>query len=283
MDDPNLDLQKRIIQITNFIAEAPADSELFDPVLIYFNGVKWNIVSIKTVMKYPLIYDIFTETNNDNINSNNIPITVCFCPFTFACAVYEGTYSIANFLYDGSLILRNDEKDTYLSIVTGITGKIINNKFTPISNLHGRRWETEIKLLRNAISDYPDCQYLIETSVNSDTTQTETTIIEPLVPYDYIYSDEVYYDYEINNDFHPKTLVIVIQYVSNQENKHKYSIIVGKDATSTKATGFNTTTSGLTDYIEKTEHELKEKASFIMPMFWFAAKTFHPTARIIIL
>ncbi|AYV78475.1 MAG: hypothetical protein Edafosvirus14_22 [Edafosvirus sp.] len=272
MNKHDLNIETRFIDNPIFNHDPPADLKLKDKVLIYFNGINWKIIPIDFLLKYPLVYDIITETDSEGKIVHNIPVTVSFCPLTFVSVVYEGTYTPSEYLLNNCLVIKNKTNEL-LPIITGMKQ---SNPETS-DKIHVRRWEADIKLFRNALSDYPDAQYLV--------TSGHTNNNAPIVDNEYINNNEIMYDNITNNIascFHPKTLVYLIEYKS-QQNKNKYTIIVGKDANTKNVSGYDTAKSGLTPYLENIEGNLRDKVGFILPVFWYAWKPFYNDAKIICL
>lgn len=264
MQKYNKSFSNRILNQSMYKFSSKSNLLLKDKIVAYNNGINWRIVPLDIFLRYPVLHDKYFE-NDKNIG---IPITIAVCPFTLASCVFEGTYYPSEYLLHSSLVL-TDIESNLLPIITGhsINPNGDSNKI--------KRWECKIKIFRNAISDYPDCQF-INININ-----LEKSILED----DYYYNNIIEFPNKRNfideSNIHPKTLVHILQYKSSKTLSQKNVIIVGSDANPTIPTGFDVRKSGLLDYIKIMEFKLKEKSSFMIPILWFSYKNFYPNAKII--
>lgn len=227
-------------------------------IVTYYNGIKWIVVPLDILLSYPIIHDFYYDAENDK----KISITIAVCPFTLAACAFEGEYRASDYVLNSCLVITNN--NTYFPIITGNIGD--DNKI--------KRWELEIKLFRNAISDHPDLEFLILKSKSNHPVLDKTYYVNDKILYKTVYSTDT---------FHPKTLVYLVQYKSSKTLKDKYTILVGHDASSSEPTGYNLKKSKLYDYIEKIEFKLREKSGFMIPLLWFSYKSFFPNAKIVYL
>lgn len=269
MNKHNIDLSNRILENPIFATYPPKNLKLSDPVLVYHDGNYWKIIPLALLSKYVCIYDIITEKNKEKNIVANIPVTIAFCPFTFTCAIYEDTYFPSEFVLNSSLILKN-KYEGLLPIITGILDQDNKNSLV-------RRWQCDIKLLRNALSDNPDPKFLL--SKNDDRNE-----LSPLFSSSYLIDNSLPFKILDENKkiktYHPKTLVRLVQYISTK-NGLSYSIIVGKKSTSETPTGFDTHKSNFDIYFEQMNSKLVDKLGFVMPIFWFACEPFLDNSKVV--
>lgn len=262
MEKHNLNITDRIIDESMYSYTNETNLSLHDKILAYYNGLNWRIVPLNLFLSYPVIYDRYYK---EDLEENSVTIAVC--PFTLSASMFFGKYYPSEYLINSSLVLE-DDKNNLLPIVTGYS-------LNPDGESKKvKRWEVFIKIFRNAISDYPDCQY-IKLSINNH--------YNTLLDNDYYLNNNILFDNKNNNEYdvHPKTLIHVIQYKSSKNLEDKYSIILGRDSNPDEPTGYNVKDSGFSKYIEKMESKLGEKSAFIIPMLWFACKNLFVDAKII--
>lgn len=257
----NLKLSDRILKKSDYIYKNYTDLSLKDNVVSYYNGLNWKIVPLNIFLEFPVIHDLYYE---EDASTGEI-ISIAVCPFTLASSAFLGEYKPSEYLLNSSLVL-TDNKNNLLPIISGFStnndGKLLKIK----------RWETFIKVFRIALSDYPDCQFIIPTI------KLQSSIINT----DYYKNENIIYPInQPDNYIHPKTLVYVIQYKSSKTLKDKYSIIIGHDANESEPTGYNTKESGLSKYIDMMKMKFVEKSAFLISQLWFSWFAFYPNAKII--
>lgn len=250
----NNSIEERVLKNPHFSQKLP-NIKLNAPILCYYNGTIWNIVPLENFYKYPLIYDTISEINNNKVKL--IDITICFCPLSGIGIIYEGRYTLLDCIENNCIVLVDKHGLTF-----------------PILDVPTRKWELEVKTLRNAISSHPDCQYMdliddIDGIINKSYLKNKDIILNPI---------------KFDTKIHPKTIVHLIQYKSKIINKgFKYTVIVGQDTTYHKATGYDVRKNGVAEYLHEMDDKIREKFGFITPMFWFASQIFFPKAKIIFL
>lgn len=265
------DVDKRIIINPKYNTIPPTNFNLTDVVLVYYNGENWNIIPISILKCHPLINDKIVEKyvdqETDDIKTNIFDITVIYDSFTSSVAVYAGTYSIANYFYNGSLVLKNSNND----LVSAVTGKIISstNNASNIKIQIIRKWECYIRTLRDAISEHPNCKYFNNGKL------TLKPIITP--------TDINKYKGKYNNKCHPYTICYLIEYLSEKTSKKKYVIVVGNDSNKTVKSGLNVNKNGIIEYFSKMQHDLINRMGFTTPIYWFAWQIFFPDSKTIFL
>src|SRR5690606_21014491 len=80
--------------------------------------------------------------------------------------------------------------------------------------------EIKIMTLRNAISKYPDCLFIDFNKIS---------LIEPLTDKEYFKNKNILYPVDkFSEKYHPKTLIYIIEYKSQKQNKLKYTVLIPK-------------------------------------------------------
>lgn len=240
---------------------------LSDRILCYNNGHNWVVVPLDLLLKFPLIYlKIY--------NGNNIfDATLVSCPYTLRSLIVNSKLKMVTY-QDGNLILKKNDGTTFPIDFS-------EEEIDPEGEFD-RRFQVDIKLLRNTLTEFIDVHYL-HSNIDSK------HVIDKMYLTNYI-------DYSGNQieplSFHPKTLVHIFRYKksktktnteSPRENNTRTSIIVGKDANNINTTGYDPKKSGYNDYLGIFENKIIEKDTFIMPMFYYMAKKIYPNAKVIVL
>jgi len=255
-------MNNRYLTNSDYIFENTGELSMKDEIFAYHDGLKWKIIPLDLLKRYPTIHDKYYDDTNDT----TYPITISLCPFTLVCSVFMGLYVPSAYLINSTLILTNIDGD----LLPIISGYITN----PDGDIHrAKRWECFIKTFRNAITDYPDCLILKKKDGNMG-----QYIVDPKY---YIDSGLLYMVPKSPDMVHPKTLVYVLQYKSLKTDSNKYTIIIGKDASMEKPSGYNSKESGILDYINNMHFKFSEKSVFMMPILWFSWINFYPSAKII--
>jgi hypothetical protein len=254
--------KKRILEQTNYIfSQEFPKIKLMDPVVSYYNGINWKIIPLDILLSYPVIHDKYTRVIDEN--QHVIDITLVLCPFTLATCAFEGKFYPTEYVHNSSLVIKNDLND-HVSI---ISSEIIDgNKERTF-----KRFEAEIFLFRNAISDHPDALYL----------KTIGAPLDTILPGKYYTDNSLIFEPSYLPKFHPKTLVYLLQYKSSKTGNYKYTVIVGKNASKKEISGYNNHDAGYYKYITESQNKITEKNGFIIPMLWFAWKLFFPNAKVI--
>lgn len=241
-----------------FTSILPDGYKLSDKVVIYYTG-QWKIIQLKLFTSYPVIYDVFSE---EDISYD---ISVIVCPITLRCTVLKGLFVFET--YDNlRMILREKGTETLIPIDMGTK---INSDHVLIKN---RRSEIRITILRNAIRLFTDANFL---SLNKDIKY------DSVVNLDYYLSSSDIIGKEIDGLIHPKTLVYLIQYKSQEDEKEKISVLLGKDCSKISVTGYDIKASGLLNYLEKYKNKIINKEGYIIPMLWFMVKEIYNDYKVI--
>lgn len=210
---------------------------LDDICIRYYNGIIWKLIPITIMKSYPIIYDKYYETNDNE--QTIIDITIGLCPFSSIPFVYENIYHPTEYMLNNTLVLKHDEKMIYIK-----DGNTIKN-----NEIHTHRHVVYIDTLINIIKEYQDCHILT----------THKTLKK--LPIKLITSTK----------YHPETLVHIIEYISSKTLKNKYTLIIGKDVSKKRASGYDSKKSGLSLYLEKMNEVLQEKNGFIIPIYYSTA------------
>lgn len=256
-----LDMKNRFLSENDYSFETDSNIMMKNEILAYHDGIKWKVIPLDLIKKYPVIHDKYY----DDVDDTTYPISISLCPFTLSCSVFYGTYTPSEYIINSSLILTNAQNDL-LPIISGSS--------TDPNGITSRvkRWECFIKIFRNAITDCPDCVYM------KCSDHKFNDILDP----NYYIDTKLAYPIPKSPDIiHPKTLVYVLQYKSLKTKENKYTILVGKNATTDYPTGYNTKESGVTDYIDKMDFKLSERSVYMMPILWCAWINFFPYSKIV--
>lgn len=255
----NRDLSSRILSFENFKfnRNPPPNVGLHDVMVCYFDGGSRKVLPFSLAMTYPIIHDKCVS-QEDKVYD----VTLATCPWSLASIVLEGKFTATNSVSDSCLVITNGTK----------TFPIIKEP----REKELKRYEVDIKMLRNVFTEYPDCRFLV--------TNEEFRVATPLLPLDYYKNTEIPFPVQVPpGNIHPKTLVYLIQYISSKDASFKATVLVGRDATATEVTGYNMIKSGVYEYVMKYEDKLKQKLGYVMPLLWFSWKSSLPDAKIIFL
>jgi len=257
MEKHNIDLEKAVLKNGQyyFMDNIPKKLLLKDIMICYFDGLTNKIIPFDIIRSYPIIHTKYIESNDKSVD-----ISVIVCPFTLTSLVIEGIFYPTSYVKNSCLVV-SDGVNTF---------PVIENppKFT-------KRYQISVRILRNVFTEYPDCKYMV---LNNNIE------LKPLLNIDYFYNKKILFSYDSPPDqFHPKTLVYLIQYKSSKDHNDRVTIIVGRDANSDKASGFDIKTSGVLNYLRESDEKIIEKFGFVIPLLWFSWKSFYPNSKIIFL
>ncbi|AYV84090.1 MAG: hypothetical protein Hyperionvirus17_10 [Hyperionvirus sp.] len=262
MEQHGMNFDKRILPFENYKynRNPPSTIGLFDKMVCYFDGFNRKVVPLKIALAYPIIYDVFMAPDSDV----TFDLSIGVCPFTLAAGVFEGKYKVSDRVDRSCLVISNGSNTFPI-----IQGAVVDGK----SGKSLKKYEVDIKLLRNVFTEFPDCKYLVPIGGELE---------KPVLGEDYYVGDEVLFRFERPpENVHLKTLVYLIEYESSKEEQKKSTVVVGRDASPTEVTGYNVVLSGTYDYLVNSEHKLKQKFGFVTPVLWFAWKSFYPDAKLI--
>ena len=239
--------------------------DLSEHVLIYGNGSKWIVVPLKTMLIYPIIHDKYHDKVAKDGSFKMIDMTVTYCPFSGTGIVYLGKLYPTNELHYNNIVLQNGQ-----------------NKFPQLIGLSKSKPQIEINIkhevkimtFRNAISRYPDCQYISRMEGKT------------VIPFTYYKNNKILHSLQnikLDKRYHPKTFVYGIEYRSSDVNRksYKYSVIVGKDALKSKVSSYDMRVNGFNAYLEQMIDKIREKGGIIIPCLWFAWMDAHPKSKVV--
>jgi len=159
--------------------------DLKSAVIAFDAGIRWHIIPINVMNKYPIIYDKINDESNKDID-----VSITRCPYSGTVVIYEGIFTV-----DGKN--KNNitlKKDDY--IVQQINGECITGKCLI------RRWEGYVMTLKDVLHELTDCEYLDykKDDVDNDISNTSKQIVG--LSYDSSDIDKgVKYIALISNDF----------------------------------------------------------------------------------
>ena len=229
--------------------------KLTDKVVVFYNGERWNIVKLTDMYAYPIIYfNYISHTLNATfINS------LVLCPITLRIMIFKGRVEFEK--YDNiELHLRHIDTDDIFSMSQ------------PFINTHTHILRRFVKLtsLRNAFTLVSDPIYI-----------TVLDRLDYAVDIGYITNNNDMNDKLYVSTYHPKTVVYVVQYYSNNTSEYKHAILVGHDANKYKPTGYDYVKSRLMIYINSYHQKIEEKKAYIFPVFWYLAGMLYPAAKVL--
>lgn len=237
----SLDIKTRFIGTNKYSSHTDYynNVDLHDKIITYFNGSIWKMIPLNTMLAYPILHDYYLVPKYDSDIENKTDITVVLCPFTLLTTVFEGHLFPSDYTLNNSLLLI-DASGKYISLLNGYIDN--SNKIN--------RHTANIKTVRNAFTDHPDCHYINVINMNKP----------PLLNKNY-YTNNIPNKYNLNSS----TLIRIVQYISSVNMAHKYTILIGHDANLSDVTGYDMVTSGFNKYIDDNKDKLEEKNGFIIP------------------
>jgi hypothetical protein len=243
-------------------SEPPRTIALSDPVLCFNNLNEWIIINIDVFLKTPIIWTkIYQDTKQ-------IDASIVVCPRTLRSSVFEG--KLKSVKYQNERLILKNEENTLIPIDLNIAIDI-NLELEP-----SKRYQIYIQTLRNALVDYYDIKYLHPNNRKKN---------KYIINKNYLSNRLDEYDNEITIEmqFHPKTLVHILQYTSSKSNTKKFTILIGKEANNIDYKGYDNKKSGFDEYLINFSDDIIKKECFIMPILYYKALKIYPTAKVIIL
>lgn len=246
------DINDRIIDVPKYISGIQDKSlKLQDTLILYNDGSHWKAIPLNIMLMYPVIHD----------KCDNQPITIFLCPYTLFSCVYFDKFVPGSQVYNNNLTLVNKNY-----IMLPIIGNIYD-KDMKIKDVYIRKSEVKIMSLRNAISNFPDCQF-IDTSVIEK--------ISPLTNNEYFKNKII--NFPINkysNKHQPKQIIYVIEYKSKKQEDYKYTVIVPKKNI------FDISKNKFEIYFNKMIDKIRDKGGHIYTCVWFAFDSTHTNFKVI--
>lgn len=240
---------------------------LKDNIVCFFNGKKWNLVHLKAMLTYPILYFDFWSEKDETTYVN----TLLVCPITLRAIIYKGKIKIIDIINDRLYLLNTDTNDEFFMDMPYTGHKDAQGSEKNIKS-HIKRVEVKIVILRDVYIFANDPNYV---KVNKP--------IDTIIKIDY-YTNRLTPNGDVlYNTLHPKTLVYIVQYFSRKISKYRYSVIVGKDVSRDKISGYDYKKSQIWAYLDRYKREFIQKRAYIYTCFWYAIQKLYPDARIIIL
>ena len=261
MESHNYNLIDKVITINDykFNRNPPQQYGLQDRVVCYFDGYNRKVIPLYIALSFPIIYDNYMGSH-EQIKD----ITITVCPFTLSTAVFEGKFEATQYVQNSCLIITDNLNHTF---------PIIDSFVYSHENKAIKKFQVDIKILRNVFTEYPDCKYMV---------LSDNIPVKSILNLKYYENENILFKYvEPSDEFHPKTLVYLIQYISSKDQSIKSTILVGYDANSRTITGYNVVESGVYKYLMNYDDKIKQKLGFVIPTMWFTWKSFYPNAKII--
>ena len=253
----NIDLLKTKILKPSEYEILPIDDKinLYDNVVLYSTGNNnFRIVELNVFLAYPIIYDKYED---GDITEN---ITIIVCPLSLRSTMLKGKFKINS--YSNTRLILEDNEDNVIPI--DMNHKI-DSKFVIQTN---KRYDVKIMSFRDAIIYSPDLTYI---SPNLE--------IKSIINKSYYEDDKDLDENKISSKYHPKTLVYLIQFHS--EDVKKNTLILGKDIKKTKISGYNFVKSGFTKYLNKRNKKIIDKNGFLMPILLYVAEKEYKNLNIV--
>jgi hypothetical protein len=227
--------------------------KISDKIVCFFNGIDWNVILLKDMLAYPVLYFDFLSTKDNVVYENSLLV----CPITLRSFIFKGKIKILDIIDDRLRVLNTDTNDEFF-IDDPYTGKYDDQGREKKIKSHIKRHEVKILTLRDTFMFIPDPKFIV---IN----KKEKTIIN-----EWYYVNRMTYDnLDIYTSFHPKTIVYMVQYYSKKINGYRYTVIIGKDINKEIPTGYDFKSSGIWNFIERHRTEFVEKRAYVYPVFWF--------------
>ena len=241
------DMTNRILKNPGFVSDIKNKSlKLSDILVLYNDGFNWKGVPLEIMSMYPVIQDQ---------HDSGKTISVYVCPYTLFSCVYFDNFTPSNQVYNTNLILQNKNN---------IFIPILNNTYTkdmsPINNTYIRKSEVKIMSMRNAISSFPDCQFI-------DIQKIEKK--EPIV------NISNYPIHKFSDKYEAKQIIYIIEYHSKKQDTYKYTVIVPKNNV------FDISKNKFGDYFSKMIDKIRDKGGHIYTCYWYAFSSTHENFKII--
>jgi len=246
--DSGIDFNSRILTKPKY---TPGNKKinLTDTVFVFNNGNRWIIMSKEDLEVHPIIHDVYYDEKEGNGEMSASDITITYCPFSGSCIIYFGKWFCNGQIYKNNIILSKGKLSVSQLSCPTCEGELI------------RREEVNVMTLRNALGKYPDCSYL----------SIDKHKFKPIVRRNYG-SNYDSFDKKINADtkYHPKSIVFGINYLSNNSNKNKYSVIIPKGTSKDIVGNIDINKNGIEQYFVEMLDSVRERGGIIIPSYWFS-------------
>ena len=239
-----------IIELNNdkITSKVPESITLSDIVVVLNYKTNWVVIQLDLLLSFPIIH---LKSNDDilsvllclkTLRTMAIPTKVLFDSYD-----KENNLDIRFKLESGELILFDER------------------------NINLKRFQCKIQSLRSALIEYGDVKYLS-------------------YPFELDFKLKNYYldNYDSNGkditnlQFHPKTLVTLIQYV--EKEKIKTTILIGSTSNIMNSTGgYEPKKDKIDQYLASMVDKLVEKDAFIMNCLLYTARILYPNSKAIVM
>ncbi|AYV75720.1 MAG: hypothetical protein Terrestrivirus2_228 [Terrestrivirus sp.] len=263
MESISVDLSDRIVDNNDYeiLLQPNEQFNLTDIMVCYSDGIDTKVIPLDVMKKFPILYDIMEIIEDDKTNKKHISLVLC--PFTLATCLYEEKIIPTQYVNNSCLVVSTLTDKTSFDIVQGSKSIV--------------RYEVSIKTLRNVFTDHVHAKYI---SVNKKKIDKFSNIVDDQNYYNdniLIYKPSDENNKNNNKNIVPKMLIHVVVYISSITQKHKSTVIVGKKS----ADWYDIHQSGVSEYLDNQADMLTEKNGFILPILWFAWKSFFPDSKVI--
>ena len=246
LKDYSVDIKKDIIKPSLI-----PDITLHDIVIIINYNGDWIVIPLNYLIYCPFLY--FKDDENKET------ITLVLCLITLRCML----------IYD---YIEFDKYEDYNMKFKNSDGKIMD--FDNI-NVGIKKSQCKIQSLRSALIEYGDVKYLHLQDLISKR--------KKIIDFSYYSNNYDKNDNKIDDlDYHPKTLLTVIQYV-NRDEDIKTTIIVPKGANKSKPYGYEPKKNNVDAYLADMSEKLVEKKAYIMYILAYTAKILYKNSKLILL
>lgn len=236
------------VDVNKITSKVPDDITLSDYVVVFNYKTSWLIIQLDLLMNYPIIH----------IKNNDEFLSVLLCLKTLRCMAIP-----AKVIFDSY-----DKENEY-----DITFKLESNESIIFDdrNQNLKRIQCKIQSLRSALIEYGDVKYLSH-------------------PFEVNLKLKNYYldNYDINGknitnlQFHPKTLVTLIQYI--EKEKIKTTILIGSTSNIMNSTGgYEPKKDKIDFYLASMVDKLVEKDAFIMNCLLYVSRILYPNSKAIVM
>jgi hypothetical protein len=272
-NDVKESLKNRVLRYPSFSTQTKLRNfiSLQDNIFLYNDGRIWKIIPLSVAQKFPIIHDHYFEKINDqNQVGRTFAMTISICPFTLFATALFGEFIPIDKVYNNNIVLTNKNNED--QILVPIINNLYSKETGTISDELTRKLEVRFMTLKNAITKYPDCEFIDQ----------EISHPNSLVDSHYLKNDQIIYPAKNFSDkYHPKTIIYVIEYKSKKTGEYKYSLLVSKDVKKIKANKADIDINGFEIYLDHMGNKIREKGGLIYPCFWFAWDGLFPQSKLI--
>ena len=236
------------VDVNKISSKVPDDITLSDHVVVFNYKTSWLVIQLDLLLSHPIIH----------IRNNDEYMSILLCLKTLRCMAIP-----AKVLFDSY----DKENQYHIEFKLESDESIIFDD----RNQNLKRIQCKIQSLRSALIEYGDVKYLVH-------------------PFDVNLKLKNYYldNYDVNNkditnlQFHPKTLVTLIQYI--EKEKIKTTILIGYTSNIMNSTGgYEPKKDKIDSYLASMIDKLVEKDAFIMNCLLYCARILYPNSKAIVM